>query len=221
MGSHPETHRCCMALLTELRSQPYILIQNELNEISVDMNMLSETELARHDRFIDVKKRAEFLAGRCMIKQVLGKVLGKAPETIVLPLTNNGKPYCEQEGEEQVHFNLAHGSGYFVLALSLNSIGVDIERKREMVLDVMQPILSALEAGLVSELPIAEQSEQILKLFTAKEAFIKATDKKYGLDEIEFLLQDSEWVLRSPEHDVSIEHIENREILIAISVDLE
>ncbi|MBL4577155.1 MAG: 4-phosphopantetheinyl transferase family protein, partial [Flavobacteriales bacterium] len=67
-------------------------------------------------------------------------------------------------------------------------------------------------------IPKEDRSDLGLKLFTAKEAFIKATDKQYGLDEIEFVLVEGSWSLQLPKRNCTLEHIIHEDIVIAISV---
>ena len=210
-----------MASLADIQGVPFILIQKRQEGIVPDLSFLDEAELLRHHRYLDNRKKQEFLAGRSFLKQELGEVLGKAPASISLSISENGKPYYKEEGEKQVHFNLSHGGGYFVLGLSHNPIGVDLEKKREVSFEVMQPILGDIEAAQLAEIPAGQRSAQILNLFTAKEAFIKATDKRYGLDEIGFSYSNGSWKLISPECKVQFEYVEHNELVIAVSVDLE
>ena len=185
------------------------------------MSLLDKTELNRFNDYLRDDKKTEFLAGRCLIKQELGDLHDKAPNSISLSITENGKPYCKEEGDSPIHFNLSHGNGYFILALSKNPIGVDLEKKRTISFGAMAPILSDSETRQLAAFPEEDRSAQILNLFTAKEAFIKATDKRYGLDKINFSLIDGEWKLVSPDCDNVIEHINHAEFVIAVSVDLE
>ena len=210
-----------MASLADIHGVPFILIQKRQEEIVPDLSFLDEAELLRHNRYLDNRKKQECLAGRSFLKQELGQVLGKAPASISLSISENGKPYYKDEGEKQVHFNLSHGGGYFVLGLSLNPIGVDLEKKREVSFEGMQPILGDMEAAQLAEISDGERSAQILNLFTAKEAFIKATDKRYGLDEIGFSYSNGSWKLLSPECKVQFEYVGHNELVIAVSVDLE
>lgn len=207
-----------MAALYELHQSSFIHIQKQLDQIDPDIKLLDGAELERHKRFLDERKKNEFLVGRCFIKRELASLLGIMPDEVALSLSANGKPQYVREGEEQVHFNLSHGSGHFVLGFSLNPIGVDLEKKREVSLEVMQPILSDLEAKALANVPDELRSRSILSLFTIKEAFIKSTDKKYGLDEISFDLKDGYWQLISPQVNCSLQHIEHKELIIAVSV---
>ena len=209
-----------MASISDIQGAPFTLIQKSQEDIDLDLSLLDEKELARYNRYLNTNKRDEFLAGRCLIKRELAETLGTAPADIILSISDNGKPYYQKAGNEQIHFNLSHGSGFYILALSSNPIGVDLEKKREVSFDVMQPILADQEAAQLAKLPDGERSDQILKLFTAKEAFIKATDKRYGLDEITFTLSNGSWNLTSPECKVEFHHVDHENLEIAISIDL-
>ncbi|MBL4656843.1 MAG: 4'-phosphopantetheinyl transferase superfamily protein [Flavobacteriales bacterium] len=209
-----------MAARYELDQNSFIHVQRTMDNIEGDMSLMNEAELIRHNRYSDNKKRKEFLAGRTLIKTEMSTLLGIKPTEVVISLSENGKPYCQQEGENPVHFNLSHGSGHFVIAFSLHPIGVDLEKKREVSFEEMQPILSKLESQQLAELSDKDRSRAILSLFTTKEAFIKSTDKKYGLDEIGFSLSEGYWKLKSPEVKCTFQHIEHKELIIAVSVYL-
>jgi 4'-phosphopantetheinyl transferase len=210
-----------MASLADIQGAPFILIQKRQEDIVSDVNLLDEDELVRHGRYLDNRKKLEFLAGRSFLKQELGEIHGKGPASISLSISDNGKPFYMNKGEKQVHFNLSHGGGYFVLGFSFSPIGVDLEKKRELSLQDIQPIFGDREAAQLAEIPDGERSIQILNLFTAKEAFIKATDKRYGLNEIGFSHSNGSWKLISPECKVQFEYVEHNDLVIAVSVDLE
>jgi len=205
-------------LLAELRTEPYVLIQKRQEEIVTNINLLDEAELVRHHRYLDSRKKMEFLSGRCLVKRELAEALGKTPSSVSLSLSENGKPFYKQEDNKPIYFNLSHGSGYYVLAISLSPVGVDVEEKRDLDFEIMRPIFSDSEVEQLETIPKEELSDQGLKLFTAKEAFIKATDKQYGLDEIEFGLVKGSWSLQFPKRNCIIEHIIDNDLVIAISV---
>ncbi|MBL4755961.1 MAG: 4'-phosphopantetheinyl transferase superfamily protein [Flavobacteriales bacterium] len=211
-----------MDLLTKLHTDPFVLIHKRLEDITTDIDLLDEVELVRHDRYLDPEKKIEFLAGRCLIKEVLGELLGRPPDTINLSMTESGKPYYKQEGEELVHFNLSHTQKDFTLGVSLKPIGVDMEPEKDNIsLDSMRTFLADDELQQLKSMPDSEQSNQVLKLFTAKEAFIKATDKRYGLDEIVFKCTNGCWDLKAPTCDCLIEHSTYESFFVAVSVDLD
>ncbi len=208
-----------MASLADIHGAPFILIEKRQEEIVPDLELLDEAELQRHSRYLDNRKKQEFLAGRSFLKQELAGILGKAPASISLSISDNGKPFYDLEEGKQVHFNLSHGGGYFLLGLSFSPIGVDLEKKREVSFEVMQPILGDGEALQLAEIPDGERSGQLLNLFTAKEAFIKATDKRYGLSEIGFSYSNGSWKLTSPKCTVYFESVDHTELVIAVCVD--
>jgi len=210
-----------MASLADINSAPFILIEKRQEEIVPDLKLLDEAELQRHSRFLDTRKKQEFLAGRSFLKQELAEMLGEAPASILLSISDNGKPFYDMEEGKQVHFNLSHGDGCFLLGLSFSPIGVDLEKKREVSFEVMQPILGEGEVLQLIKIPDTDRSVQLLKLFTAKEAFIKATDKRYGLNEIGFTYSNGSWMLTSPKCKMYFESVEHTELVIAVCIDQE
>jgi 4'-phosphopantetheinyl transferase len=53
---------------------------------------LSAEEWARAKRFMSPVRRRQFVAGRLLLRSLLGRLLGVAPETVALELTPTGRP---------------------------------------------------------------------------------------------------------------------------------
>ena len=98
-----------------------------------------------------------------------------------------GKPYLENE---QLQFSLSHTSGAVCAAFSDEEVGVDIERRDRRVSGrIRERILSENEKPLVSS------TEELLRLWVKKEAFLKRlgtgiADDLRGADTT--LMQDTE-----------------------------
>ncbi|MBD2705059.1 4'-phosphopantetheinyl transferase superfamily protein [Spirosoma sp. BT702] len=178
----------------------FTLIEKEQHEITPDFKVLDTLERVRYQRYLNPQKQLEFLTGRTFLKNVLAKYLDVLPQSISLSLTANGKPYlAKSAGINVPFFNLSHAAGHYLIGLSRYPIGVDIEPYRWVELMRFRHFLSQGEYQQLTELPEIEQSKMFFKLFTAKEAFLKATDKAYPLDAIQFQLNNQEWQLTCPE----------------------
>ena len=89
----------------------------------------------------------------------LEKVLKKHGAASQILRTANGKPYLEG-GEAQ--FSLTHTEGLLAVAVGADAVGLDAERRKPRKTD-----------AVLARLTPAEREEDFLKLWTAKEAYIK------------------------------------------------
>jgi len=194
----------------------YILLQKKQDDIVVDIGLLDEEELHRYNRYIDSNKKAEFLAGRCFLKQELSKMVQMPPHDIRISLSANGKPYHTGSRLASPHFNLSHSNGVLVIAFSKFPIGVDIAFQSDVSIESLQPFLSDKELSVLNDQTETEQKESLIHLFTMKEAFIKATDKVWGLDLISFNWNQDGWQLWQPVENCSFKIHKTKEHFISI-----
>ena len=138
------------------------------------------------------------------------------PYAISVYLSANGKPYHRGSKIEYPHFNLSHSNGLLVMAFSKFPIGVDIEFHKDISSDSLQPFLSDQEQSVLDNQTEKEQKESLSHLFTMKEAFIKASDKKWGLDLISFNWNQSGWQLQQPIVNCSFFVQQNKEHVISV-----
>jgi 4'-phosphopantetheinyl transferase len=106
-----------------------------------------------------------------LTERVLERYLGTVP---VLHRGEHGKPALH-DGE--LKFNLSHTGEVAVLAVTVgHDVGVDIERARSWSDPVRfaRRFLAPAEACAVAALPARERCEALTRLWTAKEAYVKA-----------------------------------------------
>ena len=177
----------------------YELIERGQDDIVPDIRLLDVGERDRYDRLKLPQKQLEFLTGRTLLKHTLADRLGIDPQAVSLVLTATGKPYLRDAMHQEIpRFNLSHANGRYLLGLSDYPIGVDIELVRPITFAQVSPFLHPAELYELLQPPEAERARSFFRLFTAKEAFIKATDKRWPLDSIAFSLHNQRWELTSP-----------------------
>lgn len=141
--------------------------------------LLSRAERARMERFKHPADGRLFAFFRAGMRLLLADRLGVAPEDVALAETATGKPFLAAPVPgPKLHFNLSHCGARAVLALTeLGEIGVDIECKREFRSGprLAERILSEREARDHRAIPVGEQSSALLRAWTRKEAYLKAT----------------------------------------------
>lgn len=90
--------------------------------------LLSDVERLRLGRLRHAETARRYLAGRVLLRQVLGRYLGVNPAQLKFSEGANGKPQLAAAREAGIAFNLSHARKESVLAVSqAEAIGVDIE----------------------------------------------------------------------------------------------
>jgi 4'-phosphopantetheinyl transferase len=105
----------------------------------------------------------------------------------------HGKPFAPDAAYP--HFNISHSRHCVVLAFAAEQeIGVDVEAedRRHSPMDLAQRYFAAEEFAALSALDESEQAAAFLRLWTAKEAVLKALGQglSFGLDRLRFDLDD-------------------------------
>lgn len=83
-----------------------------------------------------------------------------------------GKPYAV--GADAVHFNLSHSGDYVAAVFSSAEAGIDIEQLQDAKMAVAHRFFKTEEYRCLKECPQEEQNRLFTKLWTRKEAYIKA-----------------------------------------------
>jgi phosphopantetheinyl transferase len=139
-------------------------------------------------RFARGCDRQSFVKTRSALRRLLGGAMAVPPNSIEFKRNALGKPFVAAEcSVATVHFNVSHTDGLSAIALSDNRrIGIDVERHRE-VPDKHRIAIDVFGAALAHELSSLSQPIQdraFLQLWTAAEAYVKATGTGFaGLTE--------------------------------------
>lgn len=147
---------------------------------------LSTDELTRAERFYFLEHRQRFIAGRGILRAILGSYLGVAPGEVEFDYEPRGKPVlAEKFAKSGLAFNLSHSQGLGLLGVSDRQIGVDLEYMRSM--DDLEALANRFflprEYELVRSLPPNQKQEIFFRYWTCKEAYLKATGE--GISQLE------------------------------------
>lgn len=159
---------------------------------------LDAGERERAKRFCFERERARFVAGRGLLRSILGYYAGVEPSGLDFYYSSHGKPsLTERFGGHKIQFNLAHSSGRAIYAVALDrEIGVDLERVVPIVEagQIANRFFSDREKAALHSLAESEKGEAFFKIWTAKEAYLKACGKglAYPLDKIDVSLEEEE-----------------------------
>ena len=137
-----------------------------------DWRTLSEYECRRADRLVCPVQRAQWVQAKAWWRRILGHYLGRPPESIRVSVSAFGAPRVLPF----ISQSLSHTRSAAAIAVTEKSpIGIDIERIRNLPLaSLIDAALTEAEARLVEKMPHDEKSQRFLRLWTRKEAWVKA-----------------------------------------------
>ena len=141
--------------------------------------VLSEDELVRARRFHFEQHRQRFIAGRGILRSILGRYLNIEPSEINFGYEPRGKPFLDESCNQiNLKFNLSHSQNYALYVMSLNnSIGVDLEciNSTTDVVSLAQRFFSPSEFAVIESAAQEQQHQLFFRYWTCKEAYLKAT----------------------------------------------
>ena len=145
---------------------------------------LSGEEKERAMRFRFEKHRNRFIAGRGLLRRILGSYLEAEPGVLEFVFGPFGKP--ELGGAfagSGLRFNLAHCEATAIIGVTRDArIGVDVERVRSMedADELVARFFSPRESKAFAELQGSAKAAAFFNLWTRKEAWLKATGEGIG-----------------------------------------
>ena len=164
-------------------------------DLSYYRSILSRDEVERAMRFVFEKDRNHYIAGRGLLRSILGCYLRTAPTQIEFVYGENGKPALKTgQGHKTIEFNLSHSKDLVVYAFTWNrQLGVDVEYVKPMpdMDDFSERYYSARETVFLNSLTGTQKESVFFKLWTSKEAFLKANGSGLiePLNEVEVSLE--------------------------------
>ncbi len=173
-----EIHVWCCSL-----SQSQYII-NSLTET------LSEDEVKRAGRFHFENGRLNFIVARGVMRMIIARYLQSDPKDIRFRYGRQGNPALAEEMDSTLCFNVSHSRNIVLYAFAYNSkIGVDIEHisSDRTFQGIAERFFSRGEVSAIYSLPENKQRDAFFKLWTCKEAYLKAigTGLSFGLDKVE------------------------------------
>ncbi len=139
---------------------------------------LTPEEIKQAEAFRHAESRARFVGARAALRELLAAQLRLPPAAVRFVRTERGKPQLHPEHGSSVQFNVSHSGGLALLALARGvEVGVDVETQRPVpqAFELAQRYFAPEEAGALERLPEAGRDEAFLRLWTRKEAQLKAT----------------------------------------------
>jgi 4'-phosphopantetheinyl transferase len=179
-----------------------VLGANEVHVWRADVNLssaevlrlhgtLSSEEQEKAARFHFEKDRRRYVIAHGVLRCLIGRYSGQAPNSVRFSSNPWGKPALEGLSHiAKLQFNLSHSGDIVLHAFTLGrQIGVDHERLRPdfATQEIAQRFFSSAEAGRLRSLPPEIQTRAFFNCWTRKEAYIKGRGKglSFGLDKFD------------------------------------
>jgi 4'-phosphopantetheinyl transferase len=156
--------------------------------------MLAAAERRRAELFHFDRDRNRFVVSRGTLRMILGRYLRAPPASIEFEQESHGKPLLAGHWAKiGLHFNLTHCEDLALLAIARDrTVGIDLERIRALngAQEMAANFCSQRENAELQALPPAEREAAFFRLWTCKEAWLKAIGDGIGtsLQEVEVSL---------------------------------
>jgi 4'-phosphopantetheinyl transferase len=140
---------------------------------------LAEDERVRAGRFIFERDRNAFVAARGILRNLLGRYLDSALQSVEFVYGPRGKPAIsnQRQSRHPICFNLSHAHGIALIGIGrAREIGVDVELIRPEFAgeEIAKRYFSPSEVEELGSLPAELRAEGFFLCWTRKEAYIKA-----------------------------------------------
>ncbi len=162
------------------------------------VSTLSFEELVRAHNFPTELSMRRFIACRGILRSMLTSYLNAQPTDITLEYGSHGKPYLGAKfAASRIRFNVAHSRGAAIFGFALDQdLGVDLEHVTQLQAapEIADRFFSNPEKALMNSLAGKEKEVVFFKIWTGKEAYLKAqgTGLTLNLSEIEVPIQSNE-----------------------------
>jgi 4'-phosphopantetheinyl transferase len=168
---------------------------------------LSPDESERAERYRCEADSLRYIQARCLLREVLSFYRKCPPEEIIFEYAQAGKPCLKGEPPAGVQFSISHAGDMVAVAVSRGRrVGVDIETMRDDISasDLSLRFFSGAEAAAVRNSQGRAKTELFFRIWTRKEALLKATGEGIGglpgcpalLDAGDISLDKTAWQVR-------------------------
>ncbi len=193
---------------SEIEVFSFGLDDGDVLSLELAESWLSGEERARAARFRFPVHRDRYVRGRAMVRWTLSRRLRVDPASLVLVEGERGKPRL---ADAALEFNLSHSEDRAALAVGrVPGIGIDLERydRRVDARGLSRRCFRETEIAWLETFPESERHLAFFRIWTAKEARMKATGEGFQLEpkriEIGF---EGAWPYRCLEPVTPVSHL--------------
>jgi 4'-phosphopantetheinyl transferase len=150
------------------------------NVVAMELrSLLDDDERKRADRFRFDADRNSYITAHALLRSMLSRQCGIAPPEWRFRIEPGGKPEIDPaHGQPSLRFSLSHTHCMAACAVGrTHDLGVDVEvcRTAVPVVDLARKYFAPAEANLIADLPPPQQRVMFYRIWTLKEAYLKAT----------------------------------------------
>jgi 4'-phosphopantetheinyl transferase len=141
------------------------------------LSALSAAERRRANQLYFERDRRWFVRRRFALRVILADYLDLRPSEVSLGAGPTGKPFVTTDRAD-LRFSCSHSSGLTLFAIGVGAdVGVDVERVRSLpeLDDLARLQFAEDEWRELGRMPESPRQRQFFRLWTAKEAVLKAT----------------------------------------------
>jgi 4'-phosphopantetheinyl transferase len=158
--------------------------------------LLSPDERNRCARLHLAEARLRYVVGRALVRTMLSRQAEVEPERWVFRSNEHGRPeIAGPVGVPPLSFNLSHTAGLVACGVTVGkAIGVDVEcaDRRLRWEAIARRFFAADEVRALSRVPEADRASAFFRLWTLKEAYVKARGMGLTLPLRQFSVADDE-----------------------------
>ena len=172
----------------------YVDLSANLAREAIAFNHLDEQERERAQKFRVVENRRQFLLCRAALRANLCELVGCSNSSLHFTALRNEKPKA-LVGDQPIdlEFSVSHTIGHGLLAFAKHGrLGIDVEQRqvRHDVDGEIRKVFSDREQQALSDVSGELKIDLFLRLWTIKEALIKATGEGFRADTTAFSVPD-------------------------------
>lgn len=138
------------------------------------VHLISAQQRSEAEKIKNAERKRHFIIIRACLNLFLSRFTGTEPAKHVFLKNESGKPFLKSP-ENKLHFNLSHAGDDFLIAVSVQPVGIDLEKKDRKIPeldDILKRYYSREEQQAVKNSAYPE--EMFLRIWTVKEAIVKA-----------------------------------------------
>lgn len=152
---------------------------------------LPPDEVAQEQRFAFEELRVQHLVSRVLVRSVLSHYTGDDLRTWTFARNTYGKPAIVAPVKLPIEFNLSHTRGLVCCVVAMGSpVGVDAEELVEFPdhFELAKSFFAPAEVALLNRHSGTEKSRLFMRIWTLKEALVKALGRGLSLPLDEFAI---------------------------------
>ncbi len=145
-----------------------------LGDIREQYETLDPEEKIRAAGFHKEQDRQIFIAGKALLRFILGTYLNTDPRNLTFIRGTNKKPILKRPFNSDLNFNVSHSGQYILIAVCDEEVGVDVEKYESFkaLKATMTYLFTKTEISFINDQ--ASPLKTFYELWTRKEALLKA-----------------------------------------------